>query len=547
MRSTRSSGRPRGRSYARRHRVLIPTRLGPEGVGILESVPEIEVDFRPGLKGADLRKAIANAEAVIIRSDSEIDARTIAAAPRLRLIGRAGVGVENVDVPAATARGIVVLNTPSANSVAVAELTMAMMLALTRKIVPADASVKGGRWEKGALAGHELGGKTLGLVGLGRIGREVAQRAAAFAMRVVAFDPFVTNAAADAMGVTLMTLPRLLASADYVSLHLPLTEKTQSMIGAAQLRRMKRGAFLINASRGGIVDERALARAVRTGYLGGCALDVFSSEPPKDLWFSGMDNVIVTPHLGASTAESQTKVAIEIAESVKRALLEGVYVNAVNLPVGDPSDLPRLLPYVRLAERLGVLLRALEDGPCATLTLELGAQTFPEARLVQAALLKGFMSGETDIPITLVNASDSAANRGVRVAIVDRSGSTDETHAIQIEASFGRRKHVVAGHVENGVTPRLKRIDEFPIDVTPEGRALVFTNQDRPGVIGAAGAVLGAAGINIASWLLGRRHRGGTALGFVVVDDPVPSSVIRELGNLPHMGEVVQVDWGNAG
>lgn len=542
MPSTRSSGKkPPG------FRVLIPTKLAAEGVRILEATPGITVDLRPGLKGPDLRRALADADGVIIRSDSDIDAKTIDAAPRLRLIGRAGVGVENVDVHAASARGIVVLNTPSANSIAVAELTMAMMLALSRKIVAADVSVKAGRWEKGALAGHELGGKTLGLVGLGRIGREVALRASAFAMKVVAFDPFVTMAAAQAMGVTLVKLPQVLALADYVSLHLPLTDKTRNLIGAAQLRRMKQGAFLINASRGGIVDEKALAKSLRGGHLGGCALDVFTSEPPADLWFSGMENVIVTPHLGASTAESQTKVAIEIAEAVRRALIEGVYVNAVNLPLGDPSDLPRLLPHVRLAEKLGILLRALEEGPCGAITLELGAQTHPESRLVQAAFLKGFLSAETDVPITLVNASDIAAGRGLRVAIVDRSAQTEQAHALTAEASFGRRKRVVGGVVEDGKTPRVRRIDDFPIDVAPEGRALIFTNQDRPGVIGAAGAVLGRARINIASWLLGRRQRGGTALGFVGVDDPVPDSVLRELSGLPHMGVVTQVNWGDAG
>jgi D-3-phosphoglycerate dehydrogenase len=539
MPSTRSRGKKSGA-----YRVLIPTKLAIEGVRILEHTPGILVDFRPGLKGADFRKALAESDAVIIRSDSDIDAKTITAAGRLRLIGRAGVGVENVDVHAASARGIVVLNTPSANSIAVAELAMALMLALTRKIIPADISVKAGRWEKSALAGHELGGKTLGLVGLGRIGREVAQRATAFAMRVVAFDPYVTKAAAEAMGVTLLKLPQLLSQADYISLHLPLTDKTRNLISAAQLRRMKPGAFLVNASRGGIVDENALAKALRNGRLGGCALDVFTTEPPQDLWFAGMDNVIVTPHLGASTAESQTKVAVEIAEAVRRALLEGVYVNAVNLPLGDPSDLPRLLPYVHLAERLGVLLRALEEGPCGSLTLELGAQVHPEARLIQAAVLKGFLSAETDVPITLVNASEVAASRGVRVAIVDRTTQADQAHALQIEGVFGRRRRLVAGIVAGGISPRVHRIDEFPIDVAPEGRALIFTNQDKPGVIGAAGAVLGKARINIASWLLGRRHRGGTALGFVVVDDPVPDGVLRELSALPHMGHVTQVNWG---
>ena len=526
-------------------RILIPTRLSSEGVAILSGTSGFEVDFRPGLKGADLQRAIATADAIIIRSDSKIDAALIAAAKRLKLIGRAGVGVENVDLPAASARGIVVLNTPAANSIAVAELTMAMMLALTRKLVPADRSTKDGHWEKSAFAGHELWGKTLGLVGFGRIGREVALRADAFGMAVVAFDPYITAAAAQAANVKLMKLPQLLRTSDVVSLHLPLNDKTRGLLGSPQIKSMKKGAFLINASRGGIVDERALHEALASGRLGGCGLDVFESEPPSDLWFTGMDNVVVTPHLGASTAESQTKVAIEIAEAVRDALRSGVYRNAVNLPIRDPSDLARLLPYARLAEQLGVLLRGLEDGPCGSLSLELGAQTAGESRLIVAAALKGFLAPETDHLATLVNATQIAHDRHIKVPVIDQSNQAGLAATIALEGLFGRRHHHVSGVVDNNAEPRIRQIDEFPIDIAPVGRVLIFTNRDRPGVIGDVGAVLGRAKINIASWVQGRKQRGGTALGVVAVDDPVPGPILKQLSGLPNMGRIAEVDWGD--
>lgn len=524
-------------------RILIPTALSPEGVAILRAEPSFEVDFQPGLKGAALLKALKTAEVVIIRSEHRIDAPAIAAAPNLRLVARAGVGVENVDLDACTSRGIVVLNTPAANSIAVAELTMAMMLALSRKIVAADNSVKAGKWEKGRFGGHELFGKTLGLVGFGRIGREVGLRAASFGMKVIAYDPFVTEAAAKAADVTLMDLPDVIKTADVISLHLPLNDKTRNLIDASMIKRMKKTALIVNAARGGIVDETALARALADGQIAGCALDVFAKEPPDDYWFGGFENVVVTPHLGASTAESQTKVAIEIAQAVRRALVEGVYVNAVNLPIADPSDLPRLLPYLKLAERIGLLLRMMESGACDTITLELGSQTYPESKLVTAAAVKGFLSPQTDTSITMVNAIAIASERHVRVAVIDQSADDEYSNAIAIEAKCGRQSHRVAGVVENGASLRLRRIDEFPLDIQPAGRVLIFTNKDRPGVIGAVGALLGKAKVNIASWNLGRKQRGGTALGIVAVDDPVPQPVIDELGQLPHLGRIVQVDW----
>jgi D-3-phosphoglycerate dehydrogenase len=513
-------------------------------VDILKDVPTFEIDLQPGLKGAELLTALQTADAVVIRSEHQIDAKTIAAAPNLRLVARAGVGVENVDLDACTARGIVVLNTPAANSIAVAELTMAMMLTLSRKIVPADNSVKAGKWEKGRFGGHELFGKTLGLVGFGRIGREVAMRAQSFGMSVIAYDPFVTEAAAKASNVTLMDLNDVVANGDVISLHLPLNDKTRNLIDAAMLKRMKSTALLVNAARGGIIDEKALAVAMTEGRIAGCALDVFEKEPPENHWFDTHENVVVTPHLGASTAESQTKVAIEIAQAVKRAFIEGVYVNAVNLPIADPSDLPRLLPYLKLAERVGLLLRMMESGACDSITIELGSQTQPESRLVTAAALKGFLSPQTDSAITMVNAMTIAAERHVRVAVIDQSSKDDLANAIAVDATIGGQAHRVVGVVEHGTSLRLRQIDEFPLDIAPSGRVLIFTNQDRPGVIGAVGALLGSAKVNIASWNLGRKQRGGTALGIVAVDDPVPQSVIDELMKLPALGHIVQVDWG---
>jgi len=526
-------------------RILVPTALSDEGIAILNAEPSFAVEFRPGLNGSELLTALKDVDAVIIRSEHKLDAKTIAAAPRLRLVARAGVGVENVDLNACSGRGIVVLNTPAANSIAVAELTMAMMLALARKLIPADRSVKSGAWEKGKFGGHELLGKTLGLVGFGRIGREVAARAASFGMKVLAYDPYVPEAAAQAAGVTLCDLPEVMRVADVISLHLPLNEKTENLIDANMLGRMKKSALLINAARGGIVDEKALADAVRAGQIAGCAMDVYATEPPADRWFTNSDNVVVTPHLGASTAESQTKVAIEIAQAVCMALTQGIYASAVNLPVRDPSDLPRLQPYLQLAERLGLLLRALESGACEDLVLELGSQTASEARLVSAAILKGFLSAQTDEPITMVNAPTIAAERHMKTAIINSAQEQDQANQIAVTARFGRQNRRVVGIVESGKSLRLRQIDDFPLDVPPVGRALIFTNKDRPGVIGSVGALLGKAEINIGSWNLGRRQRGGDALGIVAIDDPVPKSILEQLTQLPNISRVVQVDWGS--
>ena len=525
-------------------RILIPTALSSEGVEILQAEPTFDIDLQPGLKGPELSRALADADAVVIRSEHQIDAQTIAAAPNLRLVARAGVGVENVDLDACTERGIVVLNTPAANSIAVAELTMAMMLALSRKIVAADNSVKAGKWEKGRFGGHELFEKTLGLVGFGRIGREVALRAQSFGMRVTAYDPFVTEAAAKASNVTLLPLTDVVSGADVISLHLPLNDKTRNLIDAAMINRMKKTALLVNAARGGIIDEKALASAMTDGRIAGCALDVFEKEPPENHWFDTHENVVVTPHLGAATAESQTKVAIEIAQAVRRAFVEGVYVNAVNLPIADPSDLPRLLPYLKLAERAGLLLRMMEAGACDSITIELGAQTHHESRLVTAAALKGFLSPQTDTAITMVNAMTIAAERHVKVAVIDQTTDNELASSISVEAKIGGLLHRVTGVIEHGSSLRIRQIDEFPLDIAPSGRVLIFTNEDRPGVIGAVGALLGAARVNIASWNLGRKQRGGTALGIVAVDDAVPDAVITDLGKLPHLGHIVQVDWG---
>lgn len=528
------------------HRILIPTRLAPEGVEHLTNTPGFKVDFRPGLKGDALHKAIARADAVIIRSDNRIDRPTINAAKQLRIIGRAGVGVENVDLKAASERGIVVMNTPAANSIAVAELTMAMMLALSRKIVAADRSVKAGKWEKSAFGGHELNGKVLGLVGFGRIGREVAKRAASFGMSVVAYDPYVTESAAAAAGAKLAKLPDLIASADVISLHLPLNDKTRGLFGKAQFSKMKSNALIINASRGGIVDESALQEALKAKRLAGCALDVYETEPPTNRWFAEMENVVVTPHLGASTEESQTKVAMEIAEAVRLALAEGIYASPVNLPISDPAHLQNVLPFIGLAERLGVLLRSLEDGACSALTVELGAKTIGESRVIQASVLKGILSGETDAPITLVNSPMVATQRHIRLAVVDHSSQSDADSTVAVEAKFGRVTRRAVGIIDPAKVGRIRLIDDFTVDLVPEGRVLIFTNRDRPGVIGAVASILGDAEINIAAWLLGRKKRGGTALGLVQIDDPAPGAILKKLGSLPNMGRVVQVDWGSS-
>ncbi|HYV85887.1 MAG TPA: phosphoglycerate dehydrogenase [Patescibacteria group bacterium] len=511
-------------------KILISDRVSKTCAEVLRAAG-LEPDERPGLAPDALRAAIQGAVGLVVRSDTRVTEELIAAAPALRVIGRAGAGVDNIDVPAATRRGVVVMNAPGENTISAAEHTMSMILALARRIPAADRSVRAGRWERGsAFMGVELYGKTLGVLGVGKVGREVASRARAFGMQVIGFDPVLTGEAASRLGVSLVPLEEVLERSDMITLHLPLTPETRHLIGAAQLKRCRRGVRIINVARGGVIDEQALAEAVRSGHVAGAALDVFEKEPPVGSPLLELDAVVMTPHLGASTEEAQEKVAVRIAEQMVAYLKEGRVINAVNAEGVDPSIEPALLPYRELCGRLGRLLSALGKGPFNEVVLEYsGILSELPNRPLTASFLKGLLEGKLSDPVNAVNAGMLAREAGLRVQEMRATDTKDFTALVSATLRGPGGTRSVSGTIFGKRDPRLVRIDEFQLDAMPEGEMLIVSNDDRPGMIGRIGTLLGGAGINIAYLSLGRDRSGGRAIAVLNLDSAPPDSVLRSL------------------
>jgi D-3-phosphoglycerate dehydrogenase len=516
-------------------RVLLSDSLAQQGLEVLRHHPELQVDLKPGIKPDDLAAAIGDYDALIIRSGTRITREIIDRADRLKVIGRAGVGVDNVDVQAATRRGIVVMNSPLGNSVTTAEHAISMMMALARLIPAADRSVHEGKWERGKFIGIEVCNKTLGVIGLGNIGRIVADRAIGLKMKVVGFDPILTPDAAARLGIELVGLEELYRRADFITVHTPLTADTRGLVGTAAFDKMKKGVRVINCARGGIVDEAALAAALKSGKVAGAALDVFVEEPPpKDHPLLAMPGVIATPHLGAATDEAQVQVAVDIAQQVADFLLEGAIRYAVNIPALSPKELEKLGPHLSLAEKLGRLLAQLIDSAPSQVTVSLGGEAAGlNAEPLTAAVLKGLLSSFLEQELNYVNAPFIARERGIRVIESRSREVTDYVNTITITAQNAGNTHEVAGAVIGNRALRLIRIDGFRVEAVPEGYFLMLHNRDVPGVVGAVGTMLGQEGINIGGLELGRDRVGGMALSLVEVDEPVPPAVIEKLKTLP--------------
>ncbi|HKY33215.1 MAG TPA: phosphoglycerate dehydrogenase [Candidatus Polarisedimenticolia bacterium] len=526
-------------------RVLISDEVSARAIECLRRAGGIEVDYRPTLSAAGLRDALAGCAALVVRSRTKVTAGVLEAADGLLVIGRAGTGVDNVDVEAATRRGVVVMNVPGGNTISAAEHTLAMLLAVARGIPAADRSVRSGRWERGRFVGAELEGKVLGVVGLGRIGREVAARARAFGMEVIAHDPFVSAEEAERSPATFLPLPDLLRRADFVTLHTPLTSETRHMIGAEELALMRPEARLVNCARGGIVDEAALARALEAGRLAAAALDVFEQEPPADLPFRGMEQVVLTPHLAASTAEAQEKVAVSIAEQVRDYLLEGVPRNAVNAPAVDPKVRETAAPFLDLAESLGRFQAQVAEGRLREVAVECGGEVPEGARAsVTVAVLKGYFERFLTGPVNAVNAAWIARERGVRLREIQATEPHDYRNLIAtvFESDAGRR--TIAGTVFGRNLPRVVTLDGFRFDVRPEGELLLVSNDDRPGIVGMVGTLLGEHQINIAHMSLGRDRAGGQAIAVLQIDTPLPGDLAAELRSRPGITWVRAVSLG---
>jgi D-3-phosphoglycerate dehydrogenase len=523
------------------HRILVAdplTRRAPEIIQRVEAeFPGVTVERAEGVAPDALVAALGDVEGLVVRSRTKVTAAVIDAAPRLRVVGRAGIGVDNIDVAAATRRGIVVMNTPGGSNVTTAEHTIALMLALARNIPQAAAAVRAGEWPRERWMGTEVCNKVLGIVGLGNIGTIVAERALGLRMKVIAHDPFVTAEAAARLRVELVGLDELCERADFVTLHVPLVPETRGLLGRERIARLKRGVRVINCARGGIVDEVALAEAIAAGHVAGAALDVLETEPPpRDHPLLGLDRVICTPHLGASTDEAQANVAEAILRQVAAYLATGTITSAVNAPSLPPEVLQVLRPYLGLAEKLGALATQLLAEPALEVTVQVSGETAErEIRALTTAVLRGLLGQMLGDSVNYVNAPAVARERGIRVIESRAPQASDYLNALRVEVKTASRTLVVGGAVFGADTVRLTRVNDFRMEAVPEGHILLLHNRDVPGVVGRVGTLLGERGINIAGIELGRERVGGMALSLIHVDDPVPREVLAELRTLPQI------------
>lgn len=507
-------------------RVLALDNIDPQGLKILREAG-LEVEAQGKMGEDELKKVLPDYEALIVRSATQVTAAALAGAKKLRIIGRAGVGIDNIDVAAATERGILVVNAPEGNTVAAAEHTLALMLALARNVPQANMLLKQGVWEKKKFLGVELRHKTLGILGLGKIGSEVARRARAFDMRLIAYDPYVQPEQAERLEVTLLSLSEVLQEADFLTIHLPLTKDTYHLLGRAELFRLKPGARLLNVARGGIVDEEALYEALISGHLAGAALDVFEEEPLTESPLFRLDNVIVTPHLGASTAEAQVAVAVEVARDIVRCLRGEPVLNAVNIPVVCGPLWENLKPYLQLVEKLGSFLSQLMEGPILEVELTtIGDLAQYDLSPLTNSFLKGLLRPLLGDAVNYVNAPVVAKKRGIRVRENKSREMGYYTNLITAVIKGRRESYSVAGTVNQAGEPRLVGLNGYNLDAELKGHMLVIPHIDRPKIIGPVGLAIGNYGINIAAMQVGRREAGGEAVMIMSIDSEVPKEVL---------------------
>ncbi len=515
-------------------KVLISDRMSPLAARILRE-RGIEVDERTGLSKEELADVIGAYDGLVLRSATKVTPKVLERAERLKVIGRAGIGVDNIDVAAATARGIVVMNTPFGNAITTAEHAIALMLSLARQIPQANASTHAGKWEKSRFLGVEVTGKTLGVIGCGNIGSIVADRAIGLKMKVLAYDPYLTEDRARELGVTKVDLDTLLARADFVSLHTPLTDQTRNIIDAEAIAKMKEGAFLINCARGGLVDEAALKEALDSGHLAGAALDVYAEEPARAHPLFGHPRLIATPHLGASTREAQTNVAIQIAEQVADFLLLGGVTNALNMPSMTPEEAPKLRPYMVLARQLGGFMGQLVRSGLREVRVEYEGHvaelnTRPLTAVVLEGLLKPVMES-----VNMVNAPVIARERDIAVSEVIHERAGDYHTLMRLVVRTENRTRSVAGTLFSDQSPRVVQLDDVTLEAELAPDMLFVVNEDKPGFIGALGTLLGRHGVNIATFNLGRAAKGGLAIALLGVDQSIAGPVLEEVRALPYV------------
>ncbi len=517
-------------------KILVSDKLAPEGVEILKE-SGFDVDYRPGLEKEELKKIIGDYEAIVIRSQTKLTADVIEKADKLKIIGRAGVGLDNVDISAATKKGIIVMNAPGGNTVSTCEHTFALMLALARKIPFAYTSLKEKKeWKRSKFKGVELYSKTLGIIGLGRIGKAVAQRAQAFNMEVIAYDPFITKEVAEKIGVKITSLEELLKKADIITLHIPLNNETRGLISHQEIEMMKPSAFLINCARGGIVDEDALYEALKNNTIAGAALDVFANEPPLDSPLLELDNIIVTPHLGASTEEAQVNVAIEIANCIKDTFSGRAIRNAVNYVQMEPEVYRAIYPYIELAEKMGRFISQLVKGGTQSIEISyIGEIASFKVDPLGMAFTKGFLSTILEENVNFINAMEIARERGIKIEQIKISKEEEYVNSIRVKVKTDTEERTLEGTLFSNKEPRFVKIDDVYIEIAPSPFMLVINNWDKPGVIGNIGTVLGSHRVNIANLSLGRKEPEGVAITVLNVDSPVDENVIKDITKNPNI------------
>ena len=520
-------------------KILISDPLAEEGINILKKEKHFRVDVKPKLPPEELKKIIGDYTALIVRSQTKVTRDIMKHAKKLKYIGRAGVGLDNIDVDEASKRGIIVMNAPGGNAISTAEHTLSLILSLSRNIPQANLSVKKGEWQRKKFMGVELYGKTLGIIGLGRIGTEVAKRALSFKMKVIACDPFLIPERAKSLGIESVSLDGLFKKSDYITVHTPLTDDTYHIIGEKAFKRMKKGVRIINCARGGIVDEKALAKAIDSGIVAGAALDVYEKEPPAQAKIIGIDKVITTPHLGASTEEAQVNVAIDIASSIKDALVRRGIRNAVNAPSIEPELLKVIEPYLLLAEKIGSMHAQLIEGYINNVKIKyVGDIVKYNLNHMTRSIIKGLLEPALEESVNYVNAPVIARERGIRINEEKTKEIEDFANLIFVKVETDKMKSSIMGTLFTKVDPRIVKINEFYVDAVPEGHMLVIYNYDKPGIVGQIGNILGKNKINIANMTFGRAKRGGNAITVLTVDGPVPGHVLGKIKKAQYIKEV---------
>lgn len=523
-------------------KVLISDKMSPRAEEIFKA-RGIEVDFKPGMTPEELKLIVNDYQGLAMRSSTNITEDILSVAPNLKVIGRAGIGVDNIDIAAATNAGTIVMNTPFGNAITTAEHTVAMMFALARQIPQASASTHGGKWEKSKFMGQELFSKTLGIIGCGNIGAIVASRALGIQMKVLAYDPYLTQERATEMGVQKAELEDIFENADFITLHTPLTDKTRGLIGSDNIAKMKKGVYIINCARGGLIDEDALKQALDAGHVAGAALDVYSVEPAKENVLFGHEKVVCTPHLGASTVEAQVNVAVQVAEQISDYLLTGAVTNAINMASISAEDAPQLQPYMSLAEQMGNFAGQITRNAITAIEIEYEGHvaevnTKPLTAILLAGILSPMMEG-----VNIVSAPARAAERGIDIKTSNRAQSDAFQTLINIVITTEQGQHNVTGTLFGNNAPRIVNVDTVPIETELTEHMLFIRNLDQPGLIGQVGSILGDAGLNIAGFRLGQMPSGGKAIAIVSIDEKISDDLLTKIDGLSQVERVQAITF----